>query len=108
MLDGIKIYGSPISEGCSNNKAFQSDDFMNEFNNDSNKNLDIDILLTHGPVSDDFLKKYNKLKLYSWGHYHVEYGIYKKKSGLIEVCACSSNPHNDRMNSPILINYNIY
>lgn len=106
IIDNLKIYGSPTSKGCSNNKAFQSDHFMNEFYKDSDKNLDIDILLTHGPVSKDFVKKYNNLKLYSWGHFHAEYGIYKKKSGLIEVCACSSNPNYDRLNLPIVINYN--
>ena len=65
----LVIYGTPVSYGRSKNRAFQ---------NNATKRLNsvpknVDILITHGPISDDVVGRIRP-RLHVYGHIHNAYG----------------------------------
>ena len=68
--DDISVFGSPVSEGTSRNRAFQSKLFVDQAKEDAPDSCTI--LLLHGPCTDVAIKH----KIMIFGHHHSAYGIY--------------------------------
>merc|ERR1711879_687111 len=69
---GLRLWGSPYSHGSSANSAFQSrpDERL-----ESIRGEDLDILITHGPLSDSTVRSLNP-RLHVSGHIHGRYGVH--------------------------------
>lgn len=78
IVDSLKIWGTPLSNGTSGNSAFQSAEFRNETHESLLKTLNedgpIDIFVSHGPNFD--LARTIQPRLHVWGHAHGSHGIY--------------------------------
>ena len=104
-LDGITIFGSPVSHGTSNNKAFQG----NEYHDDAIRvlqeyNEPIDILLVHGP--NEKLLSISKPTTYIYGHLHNHFGIRRRIDGdnpCLSINACNMNGDYNPNNVPIVV-----
>lgn len=76
-LESIKIFGTPVSHGKSQNQAFQSLEFFQEAMEQTAKIAacedKIDVLLTHGFSPD--LERNITHNLHICGHYHAMYGV---------------------------------
>ena len=82
-LLGMKIWGFPSSEGNSNNRAFQSDEFQKSSMAQINllENEQIDILITHGSCKS--IGQILKPKIaHISGHYHLDHGVQPVLDGL--------------------------
>lgn len=75
-VDGIKIWGTPLSSGRSGNSAFQSREFHQETMTIIENIIgnEIDILVTHGP-NYHLAEKLQPQLLYVWGHAHGAHGL---------------------------------
>ena len=72
-VDDITIWGTPVSAGRSQNKAFQSRDFFTQTRQAAYAMSGVDILVTHGPHFEfaDILHP----SMHIWGHSHSYHGI---------------------------------
>ena len=80
-LEGLNIFGSPLSTGTSNNKAFQDLDYYNrsvETLNLISKKLDV--LILHGP--NNKLVDLIKPRVFIFGHLHCYYGVRRYASSI--------------------------
>lgn len=115
-LDGITIYGTPISEGDSKNQAFQSEQFDEETQISLCQYLEaqetgqvppIDLLITHGPNRG--LRNLVKPQLFHIsGHSHHYHGVYvyesrKRDERLVNVCAPIMDSRYKPVNLPVVI-----
>mmetsp|Transcript_1791 Transcript_1791/g.4527 ORF Transcript_1791/g.4527 Transcript_1791/m.4527 type:complete len:304 (+) Transcript_1791:84-995(+) len=95
---GLRIHGSPVSEGHSKNSAFQAQGGYDEDGALAKIPTGLDILLTHGPAGvgmwgrgspklDECVRRV-KPRFHVYGHVHVTYGACKV-DGLVSVNASS-------------------
>lgn len=77
-VEGLRIFASPLSSGTSNNRAFQSDDFLYatvaKYREECDRLGGIDLLVTHS-VSEDLLDVTCPQMMYIFGHVHEYYGL---------------------------------
>lgn len=71
-IEGLKIWGSPFSQGKSKNDAFQA---SGEKRLEMIKCNPCDILLSHGPIPRRTLDEMTKPMISISGHYHKDYGM---------------------------------
>eukprot|EP01032_Pedospumella_encystans_P008311 gene8311-9883_t len=71
QYEGVSIWGTPLSNGRSPNRAFQSPDFLKK--TQEQKPKEVDILITHG-LCEEITSTIDH-KLHIWGHSHNSYGI---------------------------------
>lgn len=71
QLGMLSIWGTPLSNGKSPNRAFQSQEFLRKTLNQ--KPSEVDILITHGLCEE--ITSSIKHKIHIWGHSHNSYGI---------------------------------
>jgi len=71
QYEGVSIWGTPLSNGKSPNRAFQSPDFLKR--TQEQKPKEVDILITHG-LCEEITSTIDH-KLHIWGHSHNSYGI---------------------------------
>lgn len=110
VLENLRIWGSPLSNGTSHNRAFQSADFERETLESASQIVQAPhVILTHGPCRH-ILKKIsaqergvNTPLLHFWGHLHGFYGTSKYKDGTISVNSCIMDGRYDLANAPIVI-----
>ena len=80
-IDGLNIFGSPLSSGTSNNKAFQD---LNYYKTTEETLISLskklDIMILHGP--NEKLHHLIKPKAYIFGHLHCFYGIKRYEYGI--------------------------
>jgi len=122
-LDGIKIWGSPISPSFGHGWAFNKDRGY-DINQVWNKiPMDTDIVITHGPIYGycdksantyenvgcvdlyNTLKKIN-LPLHFSGHVHEGYGYKETIWGGYAFNGCTCNLSYEPINEPITFDYN--
>lgn len=74
---GLKIFGTPYSNGVSGNSAFQGVAFFDQLQNELEviDTSDIDILISHGP-SHSLTNTIKPKLLHVWGHLHWYRGVY--------------------------------
>jgi predicted phosphodiesterase len=70
-LQNLRIWASPLSQGTSPNRAFQSEEFTKKTL--AQAPSEVDILITHGDC--DEVANQVKHKLHLYGHYHNAYGF---------------------------------
>jgi predicted phosphodiesterase len=102
-FQGLKIWGTPLSTGKSQNKAFQSKEFQK-------RTLDVcpsatDILITHGHHPEVQTKV--KHKIHFCGHKHNSYGIQLTPSEppLLSMCAPLHDGHFRFRHLPMIIDF---
>jgi predicted phosphodiesterase len=102
-FQGLKIWGTPLSTGKSQNKAFQSKEFQK-------RTLDAcpsatDILITHGHHPEVQTKV--KHKIHFCGHKHNSYGIQLTPSEppLLSMCAPLHDGHFRFRHLPMIIDF---
>jgi predicted phosphodiesterase len=102
-FQGVKIWGSPISRGKSQNTAFQSRSFHNKTMQDCPEATDI--LITHGHYEEIQLKVKHKLHL--CGHRHNSYGVkyLTEDNPIISVCAPIHDGHFRLKHRPVIIDF---
>lgn len=75
----LRLWGTPISEGHSRNRAFQSQQAAaNALDKAAG---DVDILIAHGPPTRDLLDRATPRMLIVSGHFHEGYGVRKWTKG---------------------------
>ncbi len=106
---GLKVWGSPSSQGASDNRAFQSSEFRRESEIAASQAGPIDILVTHGTCHH--LQAIIKPRLmHISGHYHCHHGLHVydvDNSELVSVAAPIMNHKYDPHNLPIMIDCEI-
>lgn len=122
-VSDLTIWGTPMSTGRSRNRAFQSTEFAAQTMNAFSQLQDpVDIVLSHGPCQQlhkgivqkgrESRAKYSaeeepeeSFNMHVWGHLHGHYGVEKRKSGVLSVCACIMDGRYDLSNLPVIIDY---
>lgn len=116
--NGLRIFGCPISRGRSGNKAFQSEEFVNESCNRIEEvlanNLPIDILVTHANLKS-YVERIPFYRLHLCGHFHAQYGVKivrrnpRNRDEALQVCICAPicDASYSLTNSPIVVDYPI-
>jgi predicted phosphohydrolase len=110
VIESLRIWGSPLSNGTSHNRAFQSVDFEREtLTSASQIEQTPHIVLTHGPCHH-LVKRIcaperglKKPLVHFWGHLHGFYGTSRHKDGVISVNSCIMDGRYDLANAPIVI-----
>ena len=88
-VDGLNIWGTPLSNGASGNRAFQSSEFLQHTLDTIKKNKElgnkVDILITHGPCRS-IGETVKPRIMHIFGHAHALHGISRarNKSGTRE------------------------
>jgi hypothetical protein len=114
-LSDVTIWGTPISVGRSQNKAFQSSEFAAETQDRiSEIRSPLDIVLTHGPCravystiagSQPSRPRASAPPMHFWGHYHNGHGVTSRDDGSLSVCACIMDGRYDLSNVPVIVDY---
>lgn len=109
-FSGINIFGSPVSFGVSGNSAFQSRDFIAEFQ--SSVTLGTKVLVTHGPLDSIAaqLCQVTGATLHLWGHKHDRYGAETQKdtgASWLSICASSMDRGYNASNGAVVIDFPI-
>ena len=81
-VEGLIIFASPLSYGKSNNKSFQSENFIENSFSKSKEILlktTIDILITHGSCKE-LVNIIKPKQLHVYGHYHAQHGARWKEN----------------------------
>lgn len=85
-IDGIRIWGTPYSNGRSPNKAFQSESFLKA--TIAALPSDADILITHGAFCNEITNSISH-SIHLCGHNHNSYGIRYTGSSLVDNTSCN-------------------
>jgi hypothetical protein len=109
-VNSIRIWGSPLSSGRSDNSAFQSRSFAQEtlkeietISEESGRG--IDILVTHGP-NHHLAQILQPKLLHVWGHAHGAHGLHHRKNlSCPSVNASIMNTRYDPHQVPIVIDF---
>eukprot|EP00403_Amphidinium_massartii_P016977 CAMPEP_0178413242 /NCGR_PEP_ID=MMETSP0689_2-20121128/22428_1 /TAXON_ID=160604 /ORGANISM="Amphidinium massartii, Strain CS-259" /LENGTH=238 /DNA_ID=CAMNT_0020034511 /DNA_START=197 /DNA_END=913 /DNA_ORIENTATION=+ len=111
-VQGIRIHGSPVSEGRSKNSAFQAQGGYNEEEALAKIPAELDILLTHGPAGAGLFGRGSakleqrvrsaKPRCHIYGHVHITYGS-SKAQGVISVNASSPDGLYGLTHPPVVI-----
>lgn len=103
-IEEMNFYGSSLSSGTSNNKAFQDKEYYNQtvenINSIQSKSDKLDVLILHGP--NDELVDLMKPRVFIYGHLHCYYGIKRYKFGTISINASIMNGNYNPFNLPIV------
>jgi Icc-related predicted phosphoesterase len=78
-IEGLRIFGTPLSHGASGNSAFQSVDFLNAANSNVKELLDkegpVDVLITHGTCGT-LAEAVQPRLVHIHGHIHAMHGVH--------------------------------
>lgn len=104
-FQNIRIWGSPISSGKSQNTAFQGKHFHDQTMEACPPSTDI--LITHGYYEDVQVKV--KHKLHVCGHKHNSYGVRTSlpDNSILSICAPIHDGHFRLQHRPVIIDYPI-
>lgn len=104
-IEGINIYGSPISYGDSNNRAFQSESFLESsfqiLQNLVENGKQIDLMISHGPV-ERLLEIVNPQMFYIHGHTHEKPKVFYLPR--YDDHPSSNNPYSSSFSSEFVFN----
>lgn len=99
---GVNVFGSPISNGVSKNKAFQSQTVKNEAVEAIKTYGEVDILLTHSNDCAELVELANPTLAHAYGHVHSEYGV-KLGDKYVAINASMKHDFTKTMNAPIIM-----
>ena len=107
---GINVFGSPVSGGFSQNKAFQSqsvkDDAIAAMETYTSDCGNVDILLTHSNDCPQLVELANPILAHAYGHIHGKYGV-KIRDNYIDINASMQHDFAKSMNAPIIMDLDL-
>ena len=117
-LGGLTIFGTPMSQGSSANRAFQGADFAASTVTSTRGLRPVDILVTHGSCQSrirgqtagdlDSCFQHLQPKLHAWGHAHDLYGVrHSADKGRLSVCASVMDNHYRPLQLPIVVDVDL-
>lgn len=112
-LCGLKLFGTPLSSGCSSNRAFQGESSVVSATEMLRRcGGDIDILITHDEASALLASTGCCPRIaHVWGHHHAFYGSkirrapFPSTQSFLSICACTTNLSYQMVNAPVVVDY---
>ena len=109
-VQGLRIFGTPVSDGNSNNRAFQSVDFHKQTGRAIRAvQGPVDVVVTHGLLPE--VAETLGARLYAFGHAHYLWGLYPEGTSIfhdahapcLSACSCILDENYDPTNMPIVV-----